>query len=84
MIERPRWPHAEAVVSLGTNGRTVWHVAPDYLLDVLHWRVSGGRLIFAIDTLPDGRGLVPARRVDRHTVCLDQQPCAWIMQRVTP
>ena len=87
-INRGDWPNAYAVVTLGSNGRLVWHVESSGDLDnTKFWRVSTAG-IFAISAdnqywrEANGSGVT----VDQNTVCLPlgDQSCALIMQRVTP
>ena len=40
IVEVEAWPHAMAVVTLGSNGRAVWHVGESRFLQWHHWRVT--------------------------------------------
>ncbi|MDE0220015.1 MAG: hypothetical protein OXJ90_12155 [Spirochaetaceae bacterium] len=79
------WPTAVAVVTMGTNGRTVWHVAPSHLHAHTHWSVSGGSLRFT-GTHARSVAAMPGVRVDADNVCLEDRgnTCGLVMQRVTP
>ena len=87
IVEVGKWPHASAVVTLGTNGRTVWHVGESRFLQWHHWRVTGGRLQFSEDASwrrTNGEG-VAGLRIDRDTVCFEfNGTCGGVLQRVTP
>ena len=95
IIDVDEWPHADMVVTLGSNGRTVWHIAPDGLLAVKHWRVRNGVFEFSADGSFSDRGGQTGIQVDDNTVCLagnrddpngnsHEDPCRFLMQRVTP
>ena len=81
IVEVADWPDAAVVVTLGSNGRTVWHVAPAHLQSSMHWAVvGGGALVFG--GLPAMAGL----SVDADNVCLrdGSAACAYVVQRVAP
>ena len=100
IIDVDEWPHADIVVTLGSNGRTVWHIAPDRLLAAKHWRVRNGVLEVSDDGSFSDRGdqtgiQQTGIQVDDNTVCLagsrddpngnsHEDPCRFLMQRVTP
>lgn len=83
--ERSDWPSAVAVVTMGSNGRLVWHVAPAHLHANTHWSVSGGPLRFS-GTHARKSAPLPGIRVDVDNVCLEEKGnrCGLVMQRVTP
>ncbi len=84
LIHVANWPHAEAVVTLGTNGRVVWHVGQSRYTDTTHWRVQNGALV--IGNPGNWRGPAAGGFVDANNVCLEFQGdrCADALQRVTP
>lgn len=85
LLDVSDWPHAEAVVTLGTNGRVVWHVGHSRYTDTTHWRVQNGAWV--IGSPGNWRTPGPAGGfVDTNNVCLEFQGdrCAWALQRVTP
>ena len=95
IIDVDEWPHADMVVTLGSNGRTVWHVAPGWLLTAKHWRVRNGVFAFSDDGTVWDRSVATGIQVDDNTVCLagnrddpngnsHKDPCRFLMQRVTP
>ena len=84
LIEVSKWPHADWVVTLGSNGRLVWHVTPAYTQHWTHWNVAGGSFSFSGGDRGSS-GPIQGRRVDVHTICLaDGGPCEMVLQRVTP
>lgn len=86
------WPNAHAVVTLGTNGRLIWHMYSDPkhpgspMNDNLFWRVSGGRVGLSVDGQVWQEFVSAGVRVDQNTVCIafGGQRCHLVMQRVTP
>ncbi len=85
LVDVANWPHAEAVVTLGTNGRVVWHVAHSRYADTTHWRVQAGAFEVGIGG-SDWRSGGTGGFVDANNVCLEYagDRCAWVLQRVTP
>lgn len=78
------WPHAMAVISLGSNGKVVWHMSvhSDLERDRTHWGVSADHQFY----LGWGGGIITqfaGRTVNANTVCLGD-PCQGVLQRVTP
>ena len=86
MVLQSDWPHARAVVSLGSNGRTVWHVATAQESPYRHWRVRNGILELTDDT-DNWHTRWPGRTIDNNNVCLSiggDDRCYIVFQRVTP
>ena len=83
-VEMSKWPDADWVVTLGSNGRVVWHVGPNRLTDTTHWRVQGSR--FTVGDGANWRGEHQAVRVDADRACLEFQgtACWGVFQRVSP
>ena len=83
-VEMSKWPDADWVVTLGSNGRVVWHVGPNRLTDTTHWRVQGSR--FTVGDGANWRGEHQALRVDADHACLEFQgaACWGVFQRVSP
>ena len=75
-----KWPHAVAVMTLGSNGLVVVHVGPGHLHGVMHWRVVDGALVL-VGFSPMAEVVIAA-----DTVCLADSgaPCGIVIQRVTP
>lgn len=86
LIEVADWPHAMAVVTLGTNGRTIWHTGESHLLKWHHWRVKSGALQFSASANYAAPASLAGRRIDPNTACLtdSDNPCGYVLQRVTP
>ena len=84
------WPHAIAVVSLGSNGKIVWHMSvhADLEKDRGHWGVtSSNEFYFAWGTSASTiMNRYAGRRVDANTVCLggSSSSCGGVLQRITP
>ena len=93
IVERSSWPKAMSVVTLGSNGRTVWHhhshsEAWDQWFS--EWRVSGGG-VFTLDDIQTGSGGAnpfsgAGIRVNENNVCIawGGDACGYVFQRVTP
>ena len=91
LIEVSAWPDAVGVVTLGSNGRAVWHVDRSiYNLSAAgHWEVTAG-----VFSMGDQRSFsagsldrcgVAGIRVDANTGCLlGGSECGYVFQRVTP
>lgn len=86
MVDRPGWPHAEAVMTLGSNGRVVWHVAEPRLLNWHHWRVQSAALEFSERGSTWSGRAAGGLRIDANTVCFthNDDTCGFVLQRVTP
>lgn len=88
-LDRAGWPHAFAVVTFGTNGRAIWHMEAndEPWIGAPFWRVSSSGL-FAMSHNRDYWHEVqtPGVQVDQNHVCFHHiaDPCALLMQRVTP
>lgn len=92
LVERSKWPNATSVITLGSNGRTVWHHHTHYeAWDqwFSQWGVSGG--VFMLDDDQPGNGganpLAGAGvRVNANNVCVARgsDECGYVLQRVTP
>ena len=85
------WPHAMAVISLGSNGKIVWHmmVHPELERDRGHWGVTNTRDHQFYFAWAEGVGNIKnsyaGRTVDTNTVCLGgTSTCDGVLQRVTP
>ncbi|MDE0219059.1 MAG: hypothetical protein OXJ90_07300 [Spirochaetaceae bacterium] len=86
LIAVSAWPDAEGVVTLGSNGRAVWHVHTDHRYSELgHWKVTAGVFEMA-DSATSWRGGHAGIRIDANTVCLESggNRCSYLLQRVTP
>ena len=87
MIEVEKWPHAEAVVTLGSNRRAIWHVHTNPRHSELgHWNVTdSGFFVMSDSATSTGAGHAGVR-VDANTACLEWSGslCGYVLQRVTP
>ncbi|MDD9986765.1 MAG: hypothetical protein OXQ31_10875 [Spirochaetaceae bacterium] len=91
-MEASRWPHADAVVTIGSNGRLIWHAVSGALENfgkASHWSVDGsGALQLWYER--GGRQSAwtnPSRGtyVDQNHACLGWVgSCELVLQRVTP
>jgi hypothetical protein len=87
LIAVSAWPDAEGVVTLGSNGRTVWHVHTYSRHSELgHWKVTAAGVFTMGDSPSSWRGGHAGLRIDANTVCLEWagSDCGYVLQRVTP